>query len=109
MLHDPDETAHPARFALLRQILGDMTLFGQARAYEAILDMNYDNRLAEIHTPTLVLAGAEDTSTTPARMQMYKDGIAGARMVLLQDAGHFPNLEQPEAFNDVLRTFLGGL
>jgi 3-oxoadipate enol-lactonase len=109
LLHEPDEALHPARFALLRQILGTTTLFGQARAYEAILAMNYDDRLAEIHTPPLVLAGAQDTSTTPARMQMYKDGIAGARMELIQGAGHFPNLEQPDAFNDILQTFLSGL
>ena len=109
LLFDHDESTNPARFTLLRQILGDTTLFGQARAYEAILAMNYDNRLDEICTPTLVLAGAQDNSTTPERMQMYKDGITGAKMELLQDAGHFPNLEQPNAFNATLKTFLNGL
>ncbi|MEX2617382.1 MAG: alpha/beta fold hydrolase [Alphaproteobacteria bacterium] len=109
LLHDPDEARHSERLALLRRILGGTTLFGQARAYEAILAMNYDSRLGEIHTPTLILAGAQDTSTTPARMQMYKDGIAGARMAILKGAGHFPNVEQPGAFNDVLQTFLNGL
>ena len=109
LLFDHDESTNPARFTLLRQILGDTTLFGQARAYEAILAMNYDNRLDEICTPTLVLAGAQDNSTTPERMQMYKDGITGAQMALLQDAGHFPNLEQPNAFNATLKTFLNGL
>mgnify|MGYP006110012517 FL=1 len=109
LLFDHDESTNPARFTLLRQILGDTTLFGQARAYEAILAMNYDNRLDEIYTPTLVLAGAQDNSTTPERMQMYKDGITGAQMELLQDAGHFPNLEQPNAFNGTLKTFLNGL
>jgi 3-oxoadipate enol-lactonase len=109
LLFDHDESTNPARFTLLRQILGDTTLFGQARAYEAILAMNYDNRLDEICTPTLVLAGAQDNSTTPERMQMYKDGITGAQMELLQDAGHFPNLEQPNAFNATLKTFLNGL
>jgi pimeloyl-ACP methyl ester carboxylesterase len=109
LLFDHDESTNPARFTLLRQILGDTTLFGQARAYEAIFAMNYDNRLDEISTPTLVLAGAQDNSTTPERMQMYKDGITGAQMELLQDAGHFPNLEQPDAFNATLKTFLNVL
>ncbi|MBT5109517.1 MAG: alpha/beta fold hydrolase [Rhodospirillaceae bacterium] len=109
LLCDPDDAAHPERNALLRKILGTTTLFGQARAYEAILDMDYDGRLDEIHTPTLVLAGAQDSSTTPERMQMYKDGIAGAKMELLQGAGHFPNVEQPGAFNAVLARFLNGL
>jgi len=30
-------------------------------------------------------------------------------MELLQDAGHFPNLEQPNAFNATLKTFLNVL
>jgi 3-oxoadipate enol-lactonase len=109
LLCDPDESAHPERNALLREILATTTLFGQARAYEAILDMDYDGRLGEVHTPTLVLAGAQDSSTTPERMQMYKDGIAGAKMELLDGAGHFPNVEQPDAFNAVLEEFLSGV
>ena len=42
-------------------------------------------------------------------MQMYADGIAGARMVILKKAGHFPNVETPEAFNSALIAFLNGL
>ena len=109
LLGDIDEAAATETFALLRQILGETTLFGQARAYEAIFRMNYDTRRTEITTPTLVLAGAADTSTPPERMQMYADGIAGARMVILKKAGHFPNVEAPEAFNSALTAFLDGL
>jgi len=104
-----DEAKAPKAFALLRLILSETTLFGQARAYEAIFEMNYDTRLAEIETPTLVLAGREDTSTTPERMQMYADCIADALMRILDGAGHFPNIEKPDAFNNTLATFLNSL
>ncbi len=106
LLGDIGEDEAPETFALLRQILAETTLFGQARAYEAIFGMNYDNRLDEITTPTLVLAGAADSSTPPGRMQMYADDIADARMVILERAGHFPNVEAPDAFNAALTTFL---
>mgnify|MGYP001246265534 FL=1 len=109
LLGDIDEATAPETFSLLRQILGKTTLFGQARAYEAIFGMNYDTRLTEITTPTLVLAGAADPSTPPERMQMYADGIAGARMVILEKAGHFPNVETPKAFNAALIAFLDEL
>jgi 3-oxoadipate enol-lactonase len=109
LLHDPDEAANYERIALLRRIIGETTAFGQARAYEAIFGMNYDDRLGEIRTPSLVLAGVQDSSTPPARMQIYKDGITGAQMEVLPGAGHFPNVEQPDAFNEALRAFLGGL
>jgi 3-oxoadipate enol-lactonase len=71
--------------------------------------MNYDGWLGEIRTPTLVLAGAQDASISPARIQIYKDGIAGAKMEVLQKVGYFPNVEQPDAFNKALRIFLDGL
>ncbi|MEE2688748.1 MAG: alpha/beta fold hydrolase [Pseudomonadota bacterium] len=106
LLGEIEETEAPETFALLRLILSETTLFGQARAYEAIIEMNYDGRLAEITTPTLIIAGSEDASTPPARMQMYAEGIAGARMVILDGAGHFPNVEKPDPFNDALATFL---
>jgi pimeloyl-ACP methyl ester carboxylesterase len=107
--HNSDEAANPEQVALLRRIIGETTAFGQARAYEAIFGMNYDGRLGEIRTPTLVLAGAQDASTPPARIQIYKDGIAGAKMEVLQKAGYFSNVEQPDAFNKALRIFLDGL
>ena len=107
LVHEPDEAANPEQIACcVRRIIGETTAFGQARAYEAIFGMNYDDRLGEIRIRRhLVLAGAQDSSTPPARMQMYKDGIAGAQMEVLQEAGHFPNVEQPEAFNGTLREF----
>ena len=42
-------------------------------------------------------------------MQMYADGNAGARMVILEKAGHFPNVETPKAFNAALIAFLDEL
>ena len=107
--HNSDEAANPEQVALLRRIIGETTAFGQARAYEAIFGMNYDGGLGEIRTPTLVLAGAQDASIPPARIQIYKDGIAGAKMEVLQKTGYFPNVEQPDAFNKALRIFLDGL
>ena len=109
LLGDIDEASAPETFTLLRKILAETTLFGQARAYEAIFEMNYDTRLAEIATPTLILAGAADSSTPPERMQMYADDITGARMVVLENAGHFPNVETPDAFNEALAAFLDSL
>ncbi|MBL4720980.1 MAG: alpha/beta fold hydrolase [Alphaproteobacteria bacterium] len=106
LMHNPKDDGHGERTALMRDILGDTTLFGQARAYEAILNMNYDSRLSEIHTPTLIVAGAEDSSTPSSRMQMYADGIAGARMEIIKEAGHFPNIDQPNAFNALLNAFV---
>ena len=62
--------------------------------------------LASIHVPTLIVVGEEDTITPPALSeQMYK-AIGGSEYIVVPDAGHLANLEQPDAFNRALARFL---
>jgi pimeloyl-ACP methyl ester carboxylesterase len=35
-----------------------------------------------------------------------RDRINGSRLVVIPDAGHVSNMEQPARFNDEVRTFL---
>jgi 3-oxoadipate enol-lactonase len=62
--------------------------------------------LRSIDVPTLVLVGEDDEITPPGEAQLLARGIRGARFELIRDAGHLPNLEQPELFNQVLHNFL---
>jgi len=62
--------------------------------------------LASIRVPTLVIVGSEDTLTTPAIAQALADGIPGARLAIIEGAGHLSNLEQPQRFNEALLEFL---
>lgn len=62
--------------------------------------------LATISCPTLVIVGSEDCLTTPQVAREYAERIPGARMVVIQGAGHLSNLEQPGAFLQALRGFL---
>ena len=65
--------------------------------------------LAQITCPTLVLVGREDVLTTPEENKRIADGIKGARLEVIPEAGHMSNLEQPEAFNRAVTTFLEGI
>jgi pimeloyl-ACP methyl ester carboxylesterase len=65
--------------------------------------------LAVIAVPTLVIVGQEDVLTPPALSEALAAAIPGARLVVLEGAGHISNLEQPEAFNRALRAFLQSL
>ena len=49
--------------------------------------------------PTLIVVGDEDTLTTPAVSREMQRRIPGARMTVIERAGHLSNIEQPEAFN----------
>lgn len=62
--------------------------------------------LARIAVPTLVLVGSEDALTPPEVARALAERIPGARLEILEGAGHVSNLEAPEAFNEKLTSFL---
>jgi len=68
------------------------------------LDLTAD--IGKITIPVLVVCGAEDKMTPPDNSRYLADHIPGARMELLGDAGHLVMMENPEAFNRVLKDFV---
>jgi len=63
-------------------------------------------RLAAIRIPTLVVAGTADRLTPSRYARLLAATIPGARLVEIEAAGHFPQLEQPEPVNAAIRAFL---
>jgi len=61
-------------------------------------DPKLKGRLHRIGVPTLLLWGAQDRIVTPDYGRAYAAAIPGARFTQIDQAGHFPHLEQPEAF-----------
>jgi 3-oxoadipate enol-lactonase len=62
--------------------------------------------LAAITCPTLVVVGNEDQLTNVEIARGMHARIPGAELAVIDQAGHLSNLEQPEAFNGALATFL---
>ena len=62
--------------------------------------------LHRIDVPTLLLWGAEDRIVTPAYGKGWGQAIPGARIEMIPQAGHFPHLEQPDAFVERLSVFV---
>jgi 3-oxoadipate enol-lactonase len=62
--------------------------------------------LRSIHCPTLIVVGGEDAVTPPSFSQEMQQAIAGSELVVVPDAGHLSNIEQPAAFNSALTAFL---
>ena len=63
--------------------------------------------LPEIKVPSLVVVGADDTPFLAASDYMAAK-IPGAKKVVIPDAGHAANIDQPEAFNAAVLGFLAG-
>ena len=62
--------------------------------------------LATITVPTLVLVGEYDVLTPPSDAQAIASGIPAAELVSIEEAGHMANMENPEAVNEALATWL---
>src|ERR1041384_6464168 len=62
--------------------------------------------LSKITVPTLIVVGAEDAITPVADSEKMNAGVAGSRLVVLENAGHVSNLERTEKFNEALLDFL---
>ncbi|HZT06316.1 MAG TPA: alpha/beta hydrolase [Chloroflexota bacterium] len=64
-------------------------------------------RLETLRIRTLLIAADNDLTTPPYVMRMQAGHLPDARFLLIPDAGHSVNWEQPAAFNDALLEFLG--
>jgi len=62
--------------------------------------------LEAIEVPVHVVVGAEDTLTPPSVSRTMAQRIPGARLTIIEEAGHLSNIEQPEAFNRAVLGFL---
>jgi proline iminopeptidase len=54
--------------------------------------------LENIRVPVLIIVGASDDRCSPRQAQRIHLGIAGSKLLVVEEAGHFPWLEQPENF-----------
>ena len=79
---------------------------GYAVCCEALSGWDYRERLGEIVAPTLVIAGAHDTATTPEQGAFIAERIPGAQLFLLPDAAHLANVQAPDAFSDAVLAHL---
>lgn len=98
--------APPELVARFRELLVGTPRDTYAACCEALADWDFEERLAGVSTPTLVVAAAEDSSTPPDQGRLIADGIDGATFVVLPDAAHFANVEQSEAFSKLVAEHL---
>lgn len=72
---------------------------------QVALGLDYKNRLNEIHVPTLVIVGRYDLQT-PVGCSQELGGISSAQLTIFENSGHFPFIEEREAFVSTLSKFL---
>lgn len=110
MLTPETARANPALRRSLLDLMGSQGADGVVAALAAMRERpDSAQSNARIAVPTLVVCGAEDALIPPSESEAIRDGIPGARLSLVADAGHLPNYETPDAFNRAVREFLASL
>ena len=64
--------------------------------------------LHRIDVPTLLIWGDHDRLFPKEHAIAYQRSIAGAKLVIVPECGHVPQIEQPDAFVAALESFIGG-
>jgi pimeloyl-ACP methyl ester carboxylesterase len=79
---------------------------GYRSAMRALGLFNVRNRLSEIQRPTIIITGECDRTVPLKNQQALAAGIAGARQVIIPQAGHAVTVDAPDQFNQALIGFL---
>jgi len=70
-----------------------------SEAGDAILEgWDLAPRLGEISAPTLILVGRDDFVCPPSQARIMHEGIPNSELVVFEESGHLPHVEEPEAF-----------
>lgn len=79
-----------------------------AIAAMALVEHDLSRGLRSIRAPTLVIWSSDDRVAPPRTGQALAAIIPGARLTMIEEAGHAPQVSQPARFNALLRDELRG-
>ncbi|WP_019143774.1 bifunctional 3-oxoadipate enol-lactonase/4-carboxymuconolactone decarboxylase PcaDC [Aeromicrobium massiliense] len=96
----------PERTTALLHSLQDADSEGYSLACEALAAFDVRDRLGEIATPVLAVAGSADEPTPPASLAEIADGVQSGRLVVLDDVAHLAPAENPDAVAALLQAHL---
>ena len=89
----------------VREMYAALDPVGYAHSTLATVHAQFDpDILSAIRAPTLVLSGDEDPALQACKLIHQK--INGSQLKIIPNAGHLSNLDQPQAFNQAILTFL---
>ena len=76
------------------------------RVAKASRDRCMLNELANVRVPTMIIWGRDDAITPPHVAEEFCNNIPKAELAFIDECGHSPPIEQPEAFARLLHAFL---
>ncbi|MDG4759104.1 alpha/beta hydrolase [Micromonospora sp. WMMD710] len=71
-------------------------------------EIDYRAELPKIAARTVIVTGRHDFICGPVWAEMLHEGIAGSRLVILENSGHFGQIEEPDEFLEAVTWLLRG-
>lgn len=99
----------PDRVAPLLEALTATDDAGYAAVCGALAAFDVRDRLAEIETPVLAVAGSDDVPTPPAALAQIALGTGCGRFVTLPGVAHLAPVEAPGEVAELIRVHSGGV
>jgi 3-oxoadipate enol-lactonase len=98
----PFRSGHPQVYERYRDMLRGMKPDGYAACCEVIATMDLRADLGRIQADTLVIAGADDEAIPVMHAAAIAEAIPHSRLVVVADAAHLANVEQPARITGLL-------
>ena len=96
----------PQEVQKVREMILGTSVDGYVACACAVRDMAQSTMLLKVKKPSLVLVGRQDPACTVDQGMVIHKLIEGSQYVIIEDAAHLSNIEQPEAVNQVVRKFI---
>jgi 3-oxoadipate enol-lactonase len=103
---EPMLARRPAVIDTVAAMIRATPAVGYVGCCHAIPKIDVTARLEEIRCPIRIIVGEQDVGTPVAMAQEIHAAAPGSELVVIPNASHLSNLEQPEAFNRALLEFL---
>ena len=110
MWHDPANAPNPSDMSdeQVQLLIANRTALAMYTWDPYMHDPRLKHRLHRIDVPTLLIWGASDGLVTTDYAKAYQDLIPGAELEIIDNAGHIPQAEQPNAFVENVIKFGSG-
>jgi pimeloyl-ACP methyl ester carboxylesterase len=99
--------SRPELVKRVQAIMADTSIQGIVGALQGMRDRpDSTPMLPKIECPSLIIHGLDDQLIPIKEAESMNEQIPEANLVVLPEAGHLPNLEQPDKYNLAIRNFV---
>jgi pimeloyl-ACP methyl ester carboxylesterase len=105
-LASPMITRDPRWYDMVARDLSATTVDSFFGSIRSLRRTDLRPRLPEIKVPVMGIYGGRDVIVDPHEYQPLAAGVVQARIEVLPNSGHFPMLDEPERYLELVRSFL---